>query len=127
MFQEMMDRIDDETVRYIFFLQVGEDEGPGESARPILPFPEDEDEEEEEEQPEVVAAVSTEQRRAARTSLEDLTRSIERKKDKEMAALQFVGGDSTTTQQPVIKGKKVGRNDPCTCGSGKKYKKCCGA
>ncbi|MFH5186966.1 SEC-C metal-binding domain-containing protein [Paenibacillus sp. TAB 01] len=23
--------------------------------------------------------------------------------------------------------KKVGRNDPCTCGSGKKYKKCCGA
>jgi uncharacterized protein len=26
----------------------------------------------------------------------------------------------------VIKGKKVGRNDPCPCGSGKKYKKCCG-
>ncbi|WP_295026772.1 SEC-C metal-binding domain-containing protein, partial [Ruminococcus sp.] len=24
------------------------------------------------------------------------------------------------------KGKKVGRNDPCPCGSGKKYKKCCG-
>ncbi len=27
----------------------------------------------------------------------------------------------------VIKGKRVGRNDPCPCGSGKKYKKCCGA
>jgi uncharacterized protein len=27
----------------------------------------------------------------------------------------------------VVKEKKVGRNDPCTCGSGKKYKKCCGA
>ena len=27
----------------------------------------------------------------------------------------------------VIKDKKVGRNDPCPCGSGKKYKKCCGA
>lgn len=26
----------------------------------------------------------------------------------------------------VVKEKKVGRNDPCTCGSGKKYKKCCG-
>ena len=26
----------------------------------------------------------------------------------------------------VIKGKKVGRNDPCPCGSGKKYKNCCG-
>jgi len=27
---------------------------------------------------------------------------------------------------PVVKGPKVGRNDPCPCGSGKKYKKCCG-
>ena len=27
----------------------------------------------------------------------------------------------------VVKGKKIGRNDPCPCGSGKKYKKCCGA
>jgi len=27
----------------------------------------------------------------------------------------------------VVKGEKVGRNDPCPCGSGKKYKKCCGA
>ncbi|NLV89137.1 MAG: SEC-C domain-containing protein, partial [Tissierellia bacterium] len=26
----------------------------------------------------------------------------------------------------VKKGKKIGRNDPCPCGSGKKYKKCCG-
>ena len=28
---------------------------------------------------------------------------------------------------PIVKGKQPGRNDPCTCGSGKKYKKCCGA
>ncbi len=27
----------------------------------------------------------------------------------------------------IVKDKKVGRNDPCPCGSGKKYKKCCGA
>ena len=27
----------------------------------------------------------------------------------------------------VVKGEKIGRNDPCPCGSGKKYKKCCGA
>ncbi len=26
----------------------------------------------------------------------------------------------------VVKGKKIGRNDPCPCGSGKKYKRCCG-
>ena len=37
------------------------------------------------------------------------------------------GGDEP--KQPVRKkvaGKKVGRNDPCPCGSGKKYKHCCG-
>jgi uncharacterized protein YecA (UPF0149 family) len=28
--------------------------------------------------------------------------------------------------QPVVKPPKTGRNDPCPCGSGKKYKKCCG-
>ena len=28
--------------------------------------------------------------------------------------------------QAATKPKKVGRNDPCPCGSGKKYKKCCG-
>ncbi|MDP4109449.1 MAG: SEC-C metal-binding domain-containing protein, partial [Bacillota bacterium] len=30
-------------------------------------------------------------------------------------------------RQPIRKDKKPGRNDPCPCGSGKKYKKCCGA
>ncbi len=39
------------------------------------------------------------------------------------------GGDGTLKRQPVRKkaAEKVGRNDPCPCGSGKKYKKCCGA
>lgn len=32
----------------------------------------------------------------------------------------------SSEQKTVIKGKKIGRNDPCPCGSGKKYKKCCG-
>lgn len=31
------------------------------------------------------------------------------------------------SNEPIVKGKKIGRNDPCPCGSGKKYKKCCGA
>jgi preprotein translocase subunit SecA len=31
-----------------------------------------------------------------------------------------------TKSKTVVKGKKIGRNDPCPCGSGKKYKKCCG-
>ena len=41
------------------------------------------------------------------------------------ANLQYNRGDSVSTQ-PATRGKKVGRNDPCPCGSGKKYKKCCG-
>jgi len=38
-------------------------------------------------------------------------------------------GDGTLKKKPIVKkpGEKVGRNDPCPCGSGKKYKKCCGA
>lgn len=36
------------------------------------------------------------------------------------------GDDSEDTKKPVKVGKKPGRNDPCPCGSGKKYKKCCG-
>lgn len=35
------------------------------------------------------------------------------------------GGSSP--KRPIVKGQKVGRNDPCPCGSGKKYKRCCGA
>jgi preprotein translocase subunit SecA len=38
------------------------------------------------------------------------------------------GGDEAeeTKQQPVVKKEDIGRNDPCPCGSGKKYKNCCG-
>ena len=39
---------------------------------------------------------------------------------KEITKLQRLSGT-------VVKENKIGRNDPCTCGSGKKYKKCCGA
>jgi preprotein translocase subunit SecA len=35
-------------------------------------------------------------------------------------------GDGSAKPQTVVKDKKIGRNDPCVCGSGKKYKKCCG-
>ena len=36
-----------------------------------------------------------------------------------------LGGDGTVQKKPVVKAEKVGRNDPCPCGSGKKYKHCC--
>ena len=39
-------------------------------------------------------------------------------------AVETSGGN--LKQKPIVKGKKIGRNDPCPCGSGLKYKKCCG-
>ncbi|HEY1243016.1 MAG TPA: preprotein translocase subunit SecA [Bryobacteraceae bacterium] len=125
LFTAMMDRIEDETVRYLFFLQVSMGGGPGSvngGPTPVLPFS-PEDEEEEEAQPDV----SEQQRVAAKTSMEDFTRNIQRKKEKELAELQMVGGDGSTSARPVAAGQKVGRNDPCPCGSGKKYKKCHGS
>lgn len=58
--------------------------------------------------------------------------------EEEMAAMAEAGGDggdgtgrlaraTRGSQQPYRAAPKVGRNDPCPCGSGKKYKKCCGA
>jgi preprotein translocase subunit SecA len=41
-------------------------------------------------------------------------------------ALSYSGGEETAPQPVKRKNGKVGRNDPCPCGSGKKYKKCCG-
>ena len=38
----------------------------------------------------------------------------------------FAGGKAPARRAPAKKAEKVGRNDPCPCGSGKKYKKCCG-
>src|SRR5262249_29638305 len=110
LFQDMMDRIEDETIRYLFFLQTSSDSGLSSTSRPVLPFNPDEDEEEEE--PEPVAVTQT-QRAAAQTSLQDFTRNIQRKKEREMAELQFAGGDSTTVKEPVRAANKVGRNDPC--------------
>jgi len=133
LFQDMMDRIEDEAVRFLFFMQRSDGDGHGGPPQNV-PHPElwDDEEEELEGEPEPAAVgVGSEDHRraqqAAQTSVMDLTRTIQRKKEKELAALQFVGGDSTTTQKPVIaKDKGVGRNDPCPCGSGKKYKKCHG-
>jgi preprotein translocase subunit SecA len=123
LFTAMMDRIEDETVRYLYFLQVTT------SAGPVLPFPTDEDEEEEaaEPEPKQTPEPNEQQRLAAKNTFEDFTRNIQRKKERELAELQFVGGDGSSGPKQVVAGQKVGRNDPCPCGSGKKYKKCHGA
>jgi len=52
---------------------------------------------------------------------------IERKQKRQLASLSFVGAGDAAAPAPVQHaGPKVGRNDPCPCGSGKKYKKCHG-
>jgi preprotein translocase subunit SecA len=134
LFQDLMDRIEDETIRYLFFVRFHSDN------RPDLPFDTDDDmdnvDEDELDAAGVAAAAAAERERkaeeeklAAQRTLLDMTRKIEKKKDKQMADLQLVGGDGSAASaiKTVVKGKKVGRNEPCPCGSGKKYKQCHGA
>ncbi len=57
------------------------------------------------------------------------TEEIERKRQEELDALQMTGGqeNSSGEREPVLRDEpRIGRNDPCPCGSGKKHKKCCG-
>jgi preprotein translocase subunit SecA len=125
MFQDMMDRIEDETIKFLYFMRI-------EGGNLPMPYPEIEDEDEPEEgedvpRLEISQAQVAAQQREAQQSVVDLTRHIQRKKDKELAELQFTGSDGTSQQPAASKGPKVGRNDLCPCGSGKKYKKCHGA
>jgi preprotein translocase subunit SecA len=83
LFEEMMGRIDSETIRYLFLIQ---------PARP-----------------------------------EDEARQIEQRQRRQQQQLQYqTGAAQAEAPKPVRTGAKVGRNDSCPCGSGKKYKKCCG-
>jgi preprotein translocase subunit SecA len=50
----------------------------------------------------------------------------EDKSDKKPGADMVSEANQAAKQKPVRSGPKVGRNDPCPCGSGKKYKQCCG-
>jgi SEC-C motif len=61
------------------------------------------------------------------TSVDEIEEAFQRKKKKELEQARMAGAGDMQVQQVVRSGAKVGRNDPCPCGSGKKYKKCCGA
>ncbi len=110
MFQDMMDRIESETVRYLWLMQVVSAE------------------EAQRREQEAQAAERAVERGGRGSQMEDFVRDIERKKQRELAEMQFSGGgDGSGAVQTIHRGEKIGRNDPCPCGSGKKYKKCCGA
>ena len=47
-------------------------------------------------------------------------------KREQVAKVTGTSGDGTVQRKPIVKKNKVGRNDPCPCGSGNKYKQCCG-
>jgi preprotein translocase subunit SecA len=117
LFDTMIERVEDESTRFLFFLQRADENR--------MPYPDDGFDDDEGEQEAVAVASATS--REAQNAVLDFTKNIQRKKDKELAEIQFVGGDGTAGNRPVLAQKKAGRNDPCPCGSGKKYKKCCGS
>ena len=62
-------------------------------------------------------------RRKKQRKLDDLSKKARSKEDVD-AETELI--ENTEKVEPIKAGKGPGRNDPCPCGSGKKYKKCCG-
>jgi preprotein translocase subunit SecA len=61
------------------------------------------------------------------TTIDALEKEFHRKKQRELAVASRAGAGEASQPSQRVTGDKVGRNDPCPCGSGKKYKKCHGA
>jgi len=118
MFEAMMQRFQEDTVRYLYLMQILE--------RPPEPPP-----------PQQLEAAAPAHdgdgngRRPARmvsTSADELEEAFMRRKRRELEQARMAGAGEAQQVQQVVRGQeKVGRNDPCPCGSGKKYKKCHGA
>jgi preprotein translocase subunit SecA len=65
--------------------------------------------------------------RAPSTTIDELEKEFQRKKRRELEQAHAVSSAESSAPAQRVIGEKVGRNDPCPCGSGKKYKKCHGA
>jgi preprotein translocase subunit SecA len=118
MFEAMMERFEEETVRYLYLMQVIEAPRPAPqiAASPVGGNGDS------------VAAFSMGARRnRAATSMDDMEEAFQRRKRRELEQARMAGAGDQGPVQQVVRGEKVGRNDPCPCGSGKKFKKCCGA
>jgi preprotein translocase subunit SecA len=124
LFEDMMARIDNETIRYLFNVQVqiegappaGGVPQPPRQAPPAASRP-------------FAAAASAAARVAEEPAppLPAFAREMERKQQRQEREMQYqTGAAQAEAPKPVRAGAKVGRNDPCPCGSGKKYKKCHG-
>ena len=129
MFEAMMLRFQEDTTRYLFRMQIVGPDGQPVTAVPelkrevpaappvasaALPAPAP---------PPIEIPVPT---RAPSTTIDALEKEFERKKKRELEAARFAGAEAKSAPSQRQTGAKVGRNDPCPCGSGKKYKKCHG-
>jgi preprotein translocase subunit SecA len=119
MFEAMMERFEEETVRYLYLMQIIE--APQRQEPQTVSAGGDFNGEQ-------VGSFSTGPARGrATTSMDDMEEAFQRRKRRELEQARMAGAGDMGTVQQVVRGDKVGRNDPCPCGSGKKYKKCCGA
>jgi preprotein translocase subunit SecA len=132
MFEAMMLKFQEDTVRFLFRMQIlGPDGEPlgGVTPQPRRPVPP---------APPVASAarpltLDAEPReisittRQPSTTIDALEKEFHRKKQRELEAATRAGAGESSQPTQRRTGEKVGRNDPCPCGSGKKYKKCHGA
>jgi preprotein translocase subunit SecA len=133
LFEDMMGRIDNETIRYLYHIQIQQGEQPGQPAQP-RPDPPRPPSPNAQALPQrtggAQAAVASAAARASEPPpqrLPDVARQLERKQQRQQKDLQYqTGAAQAEPPKPVRAAAKVGRNDPCPCGSGKKYKKCHG-
>jgi len=116
MFEAMMQRFQEETVRYLYLMQILERPSEGGAQEADLAVPR-------------IGGDGNGRRpaRAVATSVDEIEEAFQRKKRRELEQARMAGsGDLQPVQQVVRGSAKIGRNALCPCGSGKKYKKCCG-
>ncbi len=134
MFEAMMLKFQEDTVRFLFRMQILGPDGQPMGAAPEVPRPRGPVPS----APPVASAarpltLDAEPReisiatRQPSTTIDALEKEFHRKKQRELEAATRAGGGESTAPAQRRTGEKVGRNDPCPCGSGKKYKKCHGA
>jgi preprotein translocase subunit SecA len=131
MFEAMMLKFQEDTVRFLFRMQIlGSDGQPINAApaprRAVPPAPPVASAA----QPATLEAAPREismPTRQPSTTIDALEKEFQRKKQRELDAASRSGGGDGTQPAQRRTGEKVGRNDLCPCGSGKKYKKCHGA
>jgi len=131
MFETMMQRFQEETARYLYLMQILE--RPGDAGPTVGLGGGPEGQPPEAGVPVLRSGGGTDGNgrrppRAVATSVDEIEEAFQRKKRRELEQARMAGtGDLQPVQQVVRGAAKIGRNDPCHCGSGKKYKKCHGA